>query len=325
MAGMTFGSHLPSEVDIQLLLVKLNKFPEIRTVVRFLSDYVDFFSLSFVFFSSYHRHWNATYSLTMAGDLPSPFQGLNPILPPRAVTALSREQFLYSLARTPSPARFQRPRSNRQILPELTPEGPAVRDNTLPSEQFLCGLSRVPSPARFRQSRYNRQTHPDLNNPFQTGEIRDSTTIYPRDAASPHNATSPHDATSPYGLNIEDKISEPPGQTSLAQIDENSDEDWYIYESNKRRNLEQNKAVANIQGSAPEVESKSALRAAQIPTPNSERKTHEVSTKKAVGIIASEIYSIAPSPPRLMNSVASVEREECNTPINLGDESGYDR
>lgn len=32
------------------------------------------------------------------------------------VTTLSREQFLYSLSRTPSPARFQRPRSNCQIL-----------------------------------------------------------------------------------------------------------------------------------------------------------------------------------------------------------------
>ncbi|OBT90423.1 hypothetical protein VE02_00748 [Pseudogymnoascus sp. 03VT05] len=52
----------------------------------------------------------------MAGNLTSPFQGPNPIFPPRVATTLSREQFLYSLARTPSPARFQRPRSNGHII-----------------------------------------------------------------------------------------------------------------------------------------------------------------------------------------------------------------
>jgi hypothetical protein len=51
--------------------------------------------------------------------LTSHFQGLNPNLAPNIVTALSSEQFLYNLSRTPSPTRFQRPRCNRQTPPGL--------------------------------------------------------------------------------------------------------------------------------------------------------------------------------------------------------------
>lgn len=118
MAGTTFGSHLPSDVNLRLLVVKPSKLPDISTVIYFPSVY-DHFLLSFVCFSSYRCDCDASYSLAMAGNLTSPFQGLNPILPPRVATTLSREQFLYSLARTPSPARFQRPRSNGQILSRL--------------------------------------------------------------------------------------------------------------------------------------------------------------------------------------------------------------
>ncbi|OBT59610.1 hypothetical protein VE04_00003 [Pseudogymnoascus sp. 24MN13] len=179
----------------------------------------------------------------MAGNLTSPFQGLNANVPPRVVTALSREQFLYSLARTPSPARFQRPRSNAQILS-------------------------------------------GLNNTFQTREIRD-------DAID-----SPHDAPSAYGLNsVEGPNSEPVGENPVPQVEQ------IVDGANKRQYLIPNETAANFQRLAPEVESRSNVHAAQIPTPISERKTVEELGKTAV---------------------ASVELEECNTSFDLGDESGYD-
>ncbi|KFY34092.1 hypothetical protein V494_07054 [Pseudogymnoascus sp. VKM F-4513 (FW-928)] len=55
----------------------------------------------------------------MAGDQTSPFEGPNPNVPPKVVSTLSREQFLYSLARTPTPTRFQRPRANCQIISDI--------------------------------------------------------------------------------------------------------------------------------------------------------------------------------------------------------------
>lgn len=133
MAGTTFRSHFPSEVNLRLLVVKSSKLPDICTVFYFLSVYVHFLSLSFVFFSNYRWNFDASCFLIMAGNLTSPFQGLNPVLPPRVATTLSREQFLYSLARTPSPARFQRPRSNAQILsgPNIPFQTREIRDRAI--------------------------------------------------------------------------------------------------------------------------------------------------------------------------------------------------
>ncbi|KFY06917.1 hypothetical protein V492_07629 [Pseudogymnoascus sp. VKM F-4246] len=55
----------------------------------------------------------------MAGDKTSPFEGPNANVPPKVVSTLSREQFLYSLARTPTPTRFQRPRTNPQSISNI--------------------------------------------------------------------------------------------------------------------------------------------------------------------------------------------------------------
>ncbi|KFZ00784.1 hypothetical protein V501_10460 [Pseudogymnoascus sp. VKM F-4519 (FW-2642)] len=179
----------------------------------------------------------------MAGNLTSPFQGLNANVPPRVVTALSREQFLYSLARTPSPARFQRPRSNGQILS-------------------------------------------GLNNTFQTRDIRDGAIDYP------------HNVPSAYRFNpVEGPNSEPAGENPVRQLNQILDG------ANKRQYLIPNEAVTNFQRLAPEAKSGSTLRAAQIPTPTSERKTAEELDK---------------------TDVASVELGEYSTSLDLGDESGYD-
>lgn len=241
----------------------------------------------------------------MAGDPTSHFQDLNPTLPPRVETTLSREQFLYSLARTPSPARFQRPRSNHQISPALNANLPPVRESALSSEQFIHSLSR--NPAHFQRPHYNYHIHPGPANSVQTGGIKDGATRFS------HYATS-----AKFNL-IGGPNSEPPGKPPVTQNDENLDG------ANNRPDLIPNELVTNFQRLASEAKSRSTLRAAQIPTPTSEINTVKEPGKTAVGIIASEIYSIAPSSPPHMTSVASVELGECNTQFNLGDESGYDR
>lgn len=243
----------------------------------------------------------------MAGDPTSHFQGLNPILPPRVATTLSREQFLYSLARTPSPARFQRPRSNHQISPALSTNLPPVTEGALSSEQFLHSLSRKPSPAHFQRPHYNHQIHPGPANSFQTGGIKDSATRYPHYAASAE-----------FNL-IGGPNSEPPGKTPVTQKDENLDG------ANNRRDLVPNEVVINFERLAPEAKSRSTLRAAQIPTPTSEINTVKGPGKAALGVVSSEVYSIEPSPPPHMTSIGSVGLGEYNTQFNLVDESRHDR
>lgn len=249
----------------------------------------------------------------MAGDLTSPFQGLQPTLPPRVATTLSREQFLYSLARTPSPARFQRPRSNCQVSTALDTNVPPGIETASSSEQVLYSPSRTPSAAHFQQPLSNGQTHRGCNNPYQTGEIEGSVARYPHDdtGASGHGLI-----VGPYSSSY----SKPTGKHPVAQMGQ------CLEEANRRQDFIRNEAVTNIQklALAPEAEPRSTSRAAQIPTPTSERSAFE-SGKRAVGIIASDIYSITPSPPSVVTPVASVELGECSTPSNLSDESGYDR
>lgn len=251
----------------------------------------------------------------MAGDLTSPFQGLPPALPPRVATTLSREQFLYSLARTPSPARFQRPRSNCQVSTVLNANVSPGIETDPSSEQFLYSLSRTTSlsAARFQQPLSNRQIHRGPNNPFQKSEIEGSVARYPHDDAGAYGYDL---VVGPYS----GSYSKPPGKHPVTQMDQ------CLEEKNRRQDFLRNEAVTNIQklALAPEAEPRSTLRAAQIPTPTSERSAFE-SGKRAVGIIASDIYSITPSPPPAVTPVAAVELGVCNTRSNLSDESGYDR
>ncbi|OBT68689.1 hypothetical protein VE03_01780 [Pseudogymnoascus sp. 23342-1-I1] len=247
----------------------------------------------------------------MTGNDPtSPSQGLNPNLPPRVAITLSREQFLYSLARTPTPARFQRPRSNCQVSTALNTNVTPGSETTPSSEQFLHSLSGTPSTAHFQQPRSNRHIHRGLNSPFQTGGIEGSATRYPHDATGVHGFGAIGGPNS--GL-----YSEPPGENSIPQTNQS------LEKANKRHNFIPNEAVTNIQRLAPEAESRSPLRAAQIPTPSSERSTIGGQRKTGLGTTASDLYSIAPSPPSLMTSVGPVELGERNTPSNVSDESGY--
>ncbi|KFY18604.1 hypothetical protein V493_08480 [Pseudogymnoascus sp. VKM F-4281 (FW-2241)] len=248
----------------------------------------------------------------MAGDMTCPFEGLNANVLPKTVATLSREQFLYSLARTPSPARFQRPHFNRQAIPDFNPNISPVRERVLQSEQFPYSLSRTPNSTQFQQSRFNPQVYRGQNDPFQTDGVEGSATPYL------HDATNSHDATSAYGLNTEGPNSEPPGKNPVTQIDRN------LSEANKRQNLSPNGPVTNFQRLAPGAESRSTLPAAQIPTPSSEKSKLEASAKTTVRVAASEKSSIAPSSPTFLTSAASVELGEYDTSINLCDESGYD-
>ncbi|KFX90642.1 hypothetical protein V490_06350 [Pseudogymnoascus sp. VKM F-3557] len=212
----------------------------------------------------------------MAGD------SLNPTPSRRVVTAISSEQFLYSLARTPRAARFQRPRSNCQILP-------------------------------------------DLDNPVRADGITNSASRRHQDATSPPDASRPHDSTSSDGFEFGDPKSEPPRKTPVAEIGRDFDDEvWFTNESNKPQNFKSNTPGANSQRLAPVVESRSTLRAAQLPTQTKGGITNESSSKRAVGITASKIYSIALSPSPPVTHAASDEAGESDTQSNLGFESGYD-
>jgi hypothetical protein len=67
------------------------------------------------------------------------------------------------------------------------------------------------------------------------------------------------------------------------------------------------------------------LSATQLPTQIKGGSTNKGSSKRAVGITASKIYSIAPSPSPPVTHAASDEVGEFDTPSNVGFESGYDR
>jgi hypothetical protein len=128
------------------------------------------------------------------------------------------------------------------------------------------------------------------------------------------------------GFDFEDPNSVPLRQTPIAQIDQDLDDEvWFTHESNKRRNLKANTPEANFRGLVPEVESRSILSAAQLPIETKEGSTHEGSSKRAVGITASKIYSIAPSPSPPITHSAPPKAGEFDPPSNLGYESEYDR